>query len=71
MKLYDFNPTADMTILEVASIMKILFVSLIEGIQGQPTHGSDNLQIDDAIYDPMPESLKKYFDEQAPKDAAE
>ena len=61
MKLYSFTPTKDMTTLELASIVKTLFVSLIEGIQGQPTRGEDHLEIDDAIYDPLPDELKKYF----------
>lgn len=61
MKLYSFTPTEDITTLELALIMRTLFVSLIEGIQGQPTRGVDNLEIDDAIYDPMPDDLKKYF----------
>ena len=61
MKLYSFTPTEDMTTLELALIMRTLFVSLIEGIQGQPTLGVDELEIDDAIYDPMSDDLKKYF----------
>ena len=63
MKLYSFTPTDDLTTLELAMIVKTLFVSLIEGIQGQPTHGIDNLEIDDAIYDGLPDDLKKYFTE--------
>lgn len=61
MKLYSFTPTDDLTTLELARIVKTLFVSLIEGIQGQPTRGEDELEIDDAIYDPLPDDLKQYF----------
>lgn len=61
MKLYSFTPTDDLTTLELARIVKTLFVSLIEGIQGQPTRGEDELEIDDAIYDLLPDDLKQYF----------
>lgn len=61
MKLYAFTPTEDMTVLELATITRALFVSLIEGIQGQPTRGADNLEIDDEIYDNLDEDLKHYF----------
>ncbi len=70
MTLYDFQPTNEMTTLELASIVKVLFVSLIEGIQGQPTRGIDTLQIDDAIYNPIPDDLKKYFILQVKEDAS-
>lgn len=63
MKLYSFTPTEDITTLELARIVKTLFVSLIEGIQGQLPVGENNLEIDVAIYDPLPEDLKKFFTE--------
>lgn len=59
--LYDFTPTEDLTVQELASIMRSLFVALIEGIQGQDVTGNDALQIDDVIFDILAEDLKRHF----------
>ncbi len=50
MKLYNYTPTQDLTVQELSDIMQTLFVSLIEGIQGKPVEGSDDLQVDPLIY---------------------
>lgn len=63
-KLYKFNIPEDITTYELAVIMKIMFVSMIEAIQGQATDGSNPLEIDNFIYDALPPDLKKYFIEQ-------
>jgi len=61
LKLYIFKPTDDITVQELANIMKVLFVSLIEGIQGKKVSGVDNLEIDAPIYNNLTPELKKYF----------
>lgn len=60
-KLYNYKPDDTLSIMDVSDIMQILFVSLIEGIQGQPVKGSDDLQVDDVIYDLLPDHLKRHF----------
>lgn len=61
MKLYSFTPTEDLTTVQLALIMKVLFVSLIEGIQGQAVRGEDNLEVDDAIFNSLSKELQVYF----------
>lgn len=60
-KLYNYTPTDDLTISELSDLMKMLLVSLIEGIQGQPVKGDDDLQIDDVIYDLLNDNLQRHF----------
>ncbi len=62
-KLYNYTPSDDLTVKELSDIMQALFVSLIEGIQGQPVKGEDDLQIDDVIYNALRDSLKRHFTE--------
>ncbi len=62
-KLYNYTPTDDLTLSELSDLMKMLLVSLIEGIQGQPVKGDDDLQIDDVIFDSLGEHLKQHFTE--------
>ena len=62
-KLYNYTPTDDLTLRELSDIMQSLFVSLIEGIQGQPVKGVDDLQIDDVIYNALRDRLKRHFTE--------
>ncbi len=63
MKLYNYTPTQDLTVHELSDIMQTLFVSLIEGIQGQPVVGSDELQVDPLIFNALPTHLKRHFTE--------
>jgi len=62
-KLYNYTPKDDLTIQELSDIMKALFVSLIESIQSQPAIGSDDLQVDDVIFNALPNHLKRHFSE--------
>lgn len=62
-KLYNYTPTDDLTLRELSDIMQALFVSLIEGIQGQSVKGEDDLQIDDVIYNALRDRLKRHFSE--------
>jgi len=59
--IYSYTPTDDITILELSEIMKVLFVSLIEGIQGQTVRGKEPLQIDDEVYNVLPPHVTKHF----------
>lgn len=62
-KIYNYTPTDDLTLPELSDLMKMLLVSLIEGIQGQDVKGDDDLQIDDVIYNAMRDRLKRHFTE--------
>lgn len=63
MKLYNYTPQDDLTVKELSDIMKVLFVSIIEGIQGSDVKGADDLQIDDIILEAVPEELRRHFTE--------
>ena len=60
--VYKFNPHDSMTAKEVADIMTIIVVSLIQAIQQRSPTGTEPLEIDEAIYINLPEELKKYFE---------
>ena len=60
-KIYNYKPTDDLTVEELSKIMTILFVSLIEGIQGQPVKGVDDLQVDDEVFAALPAELTRHF----------
>ncbi len=61
MILYNYTPTDDLTVKELSDIMKVLFVSIIEGIQGSDVKGADDLQIDDIILEAIPTELRRHF----------
>ena len=61
MKPYNYKPSDDLTIHELSDIMRVLFVSLIEGIQRTDIKGEDDLQIDDIILDSIPEHARRHF----------
>ena len=60
---YAFKPTDDLTVQELAEIFKVTTVALIEGITGKPQTGSDELDFEPVIYNKLPESLKRHFQE--------
>jgi len=60
-KIYNFDPQDDLTVAELAKVMQVLFVSLIEGIQGQPVKGADDLQVDEIVYNAVPVEMRKHF----------
>lgn len=59
--IYNYKPTDDLTIQELSDMFRVLFVSLIEGIQGHPVVGKDDLQIDDAVFAALPTDLRRHF----------
>ena len=61
MKLYNYTPQDDLTVKELSDIMKVLFVSIIEGIQGSDVKGADDLQIDDIILEAFTEEQRRHF----------
>lgn len=61
MILYNYTPQNDLTVNELSDIMKVLFVSIIEGIQGLDVRGADDLQIDDVIIKALPLELHRHF----------
>lgn len=63
MAIYKFASSADMTPQEVADIMKVVIVSLLQAIQQRTPDGNEPLEIDQAIYDNLPIELKKFFTE--------
>lgn len=70
MTIYTYTPKDDITVKELSSIVQVLFVSLIEAIQQQPIKGSDDLEVDESVYNNLPEDLKGHFvlsDNQTPK----
>lgn len=70
MTIYTYTPKDDITVKELSSIVQVLFVSLIEAIQQQPIQGSDDLEVDELVYNNLPEDLKSHFtlsENQTPK----
>ena len=63
MKLYKFNSTEDMTTKEVADLLQVMIVSLLQAIQQRPPTGAEPLEIDEAIYINLTPELKRYFSE--------
>ncbi len=63
MKRFTFTPTEDLTVLELANIFRVTMVALIEGITGKPPTGSDILELEEQIYNSLPNGVKKHFTE--------
>ncbi len=63
MKLYKFNSTEDMTTKEVADLLQVMIVSLLQAIQQRPPTGAEPLEIDESIYVNLTPELKRYFSE--------
>ena len=61
MTIYTYTPKDDMTVQELSGIVQVLFVSLIEAIQQQPVQGCDDLEVDETVYNNLPEDLKGHF----------
>lgn len=70
MTIYTYTPKDDITVKELSGIVQVLFVSLIEAIQQQPVKGCDDLEVDELVYNNLPEDLKTHFvlsENQTPK----
>ena len=59
--IYKFTSTDTMTAKEVADIMQVLIVSLLQAIQQRQPTGNEDLEIDESIYVNLPEKLKGFF----------
>ncbi len=66
MKQYIFTPTDDMTVKELATIMKVLMVALVQAMSGQIVLGDDDLEIEQPVYDNLSSELRKHFKPKAP-----
>ena len=60
--VYRFNSKDSMTPKEVADIMQVMMVSLLQAIQQRPPTGAEPLEIDEAIYNHLSPELKKFFE---------
>lgn len=58
---YTFKPSDDITTKELAMITKVFVVSILEAMQGKLPTGVDNLDVEEHIYNKMPEEIKKHF----------
>ena len=63
MKVYKFTATDTLTPKEVAEIMQVTIVALLQAIQQRPPTGAEPLEIDEAIYVHLAPNLKRYFSE--------
>lgn len=61
---YKFIPTDELTTKELAQIMQVVVVSLLQAMQQRQPTGDEPLEIDDIIYRHLPVHLKGYFVEQ-------
>ena len=61
MNVYKFTSTDKMTPQEVADLMKVLVVSLLQAIQQRAPTGTEPLEIDEAIFVHLTPELQKYF----------
>ena len=61
---YKFTSTKDMTTQEVADLMQVMIVSLLQAMQQRQPTGDEPLEIDDIIYNHLPSNLKQYFSPQ-------
>ena len=60
--VYKFNSHESMTPKEVADIMQVMIVSLLQAIQQRPPTGAEPLEIEESIYRNLKPELKKYFE---------
>ena len=63
MKTFKFKATEDMTVQELAEVMKVFIVSLIEAMQQKQPLGQDDLEIDDEIFEMLSPELQRFFEE--------
>lgn len=49
----------------LAKLFSMLLVTLIQSIQQQPINPLDDLEIDDSIFDKLPDDLKQYFEQKS------
>lgn len=59
--VYKFTSADTMTPKEVADLLQVMIVSLLQAIQQRPPTGDEPLEIDEQIYVHLSSELKKYF----------
>ena len=68
-KIYRFESKDTMTAKEVADLMQVVVVSILQAIQQRPPTGAEPLDIDEAIFTHLSPELQQYFNEvEAPTD---
>lgn len=63
MKIFNFEPTEDLTVMELAEIYKITMTAIIQGMAGRPWNGNEELQIPDQIYNTLSDNAKRHFND--------
>lgn len=61
MKQYMFKPRDDMTVTELAEIFRVIMTFLVQALSKQQFIANDTLDLEEPLYNAMPDEVKKHF----------
>lgn len=61
MLIYKFQPTDDITTKELADIFRTMMNAVIQGMSNRPWTPQEDLEIEQAIFETLPEDSQRHF----------